>query len=94
MPVPIPVHNAPRSARRRVDVFQFASLRDELETASDESTNRLKDMHGCAAKAGQLEAIRSLFERHDVLLSAKTGYGKSMILYSQSALKSDTIGLF
>lgn len=69
------------------------------ESASDQSIRnaelevRLKDIHGYAAKPGQLKAIRCLLEGQDVLLSAKTGYGKSMILYSLSALNSDTITL-
>lgn len=66
---------------------------DQLTTASDELTKRLEEIHRYAAKAGQLEAIRCFSEGHDVLFLAKTGYGKSMILYSQSALKTDTITL-
>ena len=63
------------------------------ETTSDGLELRLNNIHGYAAKPGQLEAIRCLLEGRDVLLSAKMGYGKSMILYSQSALKPDTISL-
>ena len=66
---------------------------DQLTTTSDELTKRLEEIHGYAAKAGQLEAIQCFSEGHDVLLLAKTGYGKSMILYSQSALKTNTITL-
>ena len=69
------------------------TVSDQLTTASDKLTKRLEEIHGYATKAGQLEAIRCLSEGHNVLLSAKTGYDKSMILYSQSVLKTDTITL-
>ena len=66
---------------------QATLSRDDLDA-------RLKVIHSKSPKAGQLLAIDTLFnEKKDVILIAKTGYGKSMVFHSVSALKSDTMTL-
>ena len=62
-------------------------------TTSDKLESKLKNIHGYAVKTGQLRAVRCLLKGQDVPLLAKTGYGKSMVFYLQSALKPDTISL-
>ena len=55
---------------------------------------RLRVIHEKTPKAGQLLAIDTLFnEETDVILIAKTGYGKSMVFHSVSALEEDTMTL-
>ena len=55
---------------------------------------RLEIIHQMTPKSGQLTAIDALFkEEKDVILIAKTGYGKSMVFHSISALQEGTITL-
>ena len=55
---------------------------------------RLRAIHGKTPKAGQILAIETLFtEERDVILIAKTGYGKSMVFHSVSTLDEDTMTL-
>lgn len=55
---------------------------------------RLRIIHAKSPKAGQLLAIETLFnEEKDVILIARTGYKKSMIFHSVSALKEDIMTL-
>lgn len=54
---------------------------------------RLEEIHTHVPKPGQLKAVQCLLDGHDVVFSAKTGYGKSMILYSASALNPRGISL-
>jgi hypothetical protein len=61
-----------------------ASTREKLMT-------RLKNIHDYESKAEQLKIIICLLNERDVILSAKTEYEKSMILYSSSTLQVNTI---
>ena len=55
---------------------------------------KLRAIHGKTPKAGQVLAIETLFtEEKDVILIAKTGYGKSMMFHSVLILKEDIITL-
>jgi hypothetical protein len=61
-----------------------ASTRKKLMT-------RLKNIHDYESKAEQLKIIICLLNERDVILSVKTEYEKSMILYSSSTLQMNTI---
>ena len=53
----------------------------------DALDEKLTVIHQKNPKPGQLMAIDTLFnEEKDVILQAKTGYGKSMVFHSVSAL--------
>lgn len=55
---------------------------------------KLRSIHQKSPKASQLLAINTLFnEKKDVILIFKTGYGKSIVFHSISALKTDTMTL-
>ena len=55
---------------------------------------KLQTIHQKTPKSGQMTAIDALFnEEKDVILIAKTGYGKSMVFHSISALQEGTITL-
>ncbi len=52
---------------------------------------KLKNIHDYESKAEQLKIIICLLNERDVILSVKTKYEKSMILYSSSTLQMNTI---
>ena len=55
---------------------------------------RSKVIHSKSPKAGQLLAIDILFnEKKNMILITKTGYRKSIVYHSVSALKPDTMTL-
>ena len=87
-----PVGNTPSIAEVKKNLFSDMPLKETLSTADLEA--RLRVIHGKTPKAGQLLAIETLFnEEKDVILIAKTGYGKSMVFHSVSALEEDTMTL-
>ena len=69
-------------------------MSSEAKLSRDVLNARLRIIHEKSPKAGQLLAIDTLFnEEKDVILIAKTGYGKSMVFHFVSALEEDTMTL-
>ena len=65
----------------------------KAKLSRDNLNARLRIKHEKSPKGGQLLAIDTLLnEMKDVILIAKTGYGKSMVFHSVSALR-DTMTL-
>ena len=51
-------------------------------------------MYGYKPQPGQLEVVKAIVEgNNDVVLIAKTGYGKSMVFHSIPALVKDTVAV-
>ena len=62
--------------------------------SQDDIERRLEEMHGYKPQPGQLEVVNAIVEGNkDVILIAKTGYGKSMVFHSIPALVKNTVAV-
>src|SRR6266850_5039350 len=76
----------------------WEALLDRLDAATEEAdqttliAEAIRTMYPYEGRKMQIESIRALiFDRRDVILIAKTSFGKSMIPQSVSALKRNTM---
>jgi hypothetical protein len=74
-----------------LDVVVSLDVASNVASTKEKLMIRLKNIHDYESKAEQLKIIICLLNEQDVILSAKTEYEKSMILYSSSTLQMNTI---
>jgi hypothetical protein len=74
-----------------LDVVVSFDVASSVASTKEKLMIRLKNIHDYESKAKQLKIIICLLNERDVILSAKTEYEKSMILYSSSTLQMNTI---
>jgi hypothetical protein len=77
---------------------EWEALLDRLDVATEQAdqtaliAEAIRTMYPYERRTMQIESIRALiFDRRDVILIAKTSFGKSMIPQSVSALKRNTM---
>jgi superfamily II DNA helicase RecQ len=86
-PLELPQHSAEiTTTGRNYDTYNFD------QSSFNDRVGDLEALIGLTLRPGQLEALQSLAEGKDVVLVAKTGYGKTMIFTGYNFLMPPTIG--
>ena len=85
-PIEEPQHPTEITTDGRNETYNFN------QTSFNDRIRELEALTGLALRPGQVAALQSLAEGKDVVLVAKTGYGKTLIFTGYNFLMPPTIG--